>query len=54
MKSKKGMGFKAASKSVAKREGVQIGRAQAIIAASTRKASAQAKKDNPNLKKVKD
>lgn len=50
---KKGMGFKAASKSVQKKEGVSKERANAIIAAGARKASAKAKKANPNLKKVK-
>jgi len=49
----KGMGFKAASRSVAKRQGVSQGRANAIIAAGARNASAKAKKANPNLKKVK-
>ena len=52
-KSKKGMGFKAAAKSVAEREKIPMNRANAIIAESTRKASLKAKKENPNLKKVK-
>lgn len=52
-KSKKGMGFKAAAKSVAEKEGMPMDRAKAIIAASTRKASPAAKKENPNLKKIK-
>jgi len=52
-KAKKGMGFKAASKSVQEKEGVSKERANAIIAAGARKASAKAKKKNPNLKKVK-
>lgn len=51
-KSKKGMGFKAAQKQIAKKEGVSKERAGAILASSTRKASSKAKK-NPNLKKVK-
>lgn len=51
--SKKGMGFKAAAASVAKKEGVSKERANAIIAAGARKASPAAKKANPNLKKVK-
>lgn len=50
---KKGMGFKAASKSIAKREGVSKESANAILASSSRHASAKAKKANPNLKKVK-
>lgn len=52
-KSKKGMGFKAAQSQIAKKEGVGKKRAGAILAAATRKASASAKKKNPNLKKVK-
>ena len=52
-KSKKGMGFKAASKSVQEKQGVSKKQADAIIAAGARKASASAKKKNPNLKKVK-
>lgn len=50
---KKGMGFKAASKSIQKKSGVSKNQANAILAASSRKASAGAKKKNPNLKKVK-
>ena len=53
MKAKKGMGFKAAQNQIAKREGISKERAGAILAASTRKASAAAKRKNPNLKKVK-
>jgi hypothetical protein len=53
MKAKKGMGFKAAAKGVAEKQGIPMNRANAIIAASTRKASPAAKKSNPNLKKVK-
>jgi len=49
----KGMGFKAAAASVAKKEGVSQDRADAIIAAGARKASAKAKRANPNLRKVK-
>ena len=49
----KGMGFKAAQKSIAKKSGVSIKSAGAILASSTRKASLTAKKKNPNLKKVK-
>lgn len=52
-KSKKGMGFKAAQKSIAKKSNVSMKDAGAILASSTRKASAKAKKANPNLKKVK-
>jgi len=53
MKTKKGMGFKAAQKNIAKKQGIPMERAGAILAAGTRKASPAAKKKNPNLKKVK-
>lgn len=49
----KGMGFDAASENISKREGVPMNRAKAILAASSRNASAKAKRANPNLKKVK-
>ncbi len=49
----KGMGFKAAAKSVQRKEGVSAKRAGAIIAAGARNASASAKRKNPNLRKVK-
>lgn len=52
-KSKKGMGFKAAQKKIAKKQGISMESAGAILASSARKASAAAKKKNPNLKKVK-
>jgi len=51
--SKKGMGFKAAQRSIARRSGVGMERAGAILAAGARKASPSAKSKNPNLKKVK-
>lgn len=50
--SKPGMGFKAAAKSVQRKEGVSADRAAAIIAAGARKASGKAQKKNPNLLKV--
>lgn len=50
---KKGMGFKAAQKQISRKEGIPMKNAGAILAASTRRASASAKKANPNLKKVK-
>ena len=53
MAAKKGMGFKAAQKQIAKKEGVSKDRAGAILASAARKASPAAKKANPNLKKVK-
>lgn len=45
-------GFKSVAKSIAKREGVSMNRAGAILAASSRGASAKAKKANPRLKRV--
>jgi len=51
-KSKKGMGFNAAARSAAKSAGVSEARGRAIIAAGARKASAAAKRKNPNLLKV--
>ena len=50
---KKGMGFKKAQAQIAKRQGVGMERAGAILAAGARKASKKAVKANPNLKKVK-
>lgn len=49
----KGMGFKAAQKQIAKKSGVSMKSAGAILASSSRKASPAAKKKNPNLMKVK-
>lgn len=49
----KGMGFKAAQKSIASKGGYSQKTADAILAKSTRNASSAAKKANPNLKKVK-
>jgi hypothetical protein len=49
---KKGMGFAAAQKSIAKKQGIPMDRAGAILAAGARKASPTAVKANPNLKKV--
>lgn len=46
-------GFQAVQSSIAARMGVSKERAGAILAASTRRASAGAKKANPALKKVK-
>lgn len=53
MKAKKGMGFKAAQKKIAKKQGISMESAGAILAAGARKASPTAKKKNPNLLKVK-
>ena len=52
MKAKKGMGFKKAQSQIAKKQGISMERAGAILAAGARKASPAAKKKNPNLKKV--
>lgn len=49
----KGMGFKAAQNSIARKSGVSKKAAGAILASATRKASPAAKRRNPNLKKVK-
>lgn len=46
-------GFKAVQAKIARRQGVSEERAGAMLAASTRKASAGAKKANPRLKRVK-
>ena len=53
MKAKKGMGFKAAQSQIAKKQGISLERAGAILAAGARKASPAAKRKNPNLKMVK-
>lgn len=53
MATKKGMGFKAAQKNIAAKEGIPMKNAGAILANASRNASAKAKKANPNLKKVK-
>ncbi len=53
MKTKKGMGFKTAQKQIAKKQGISMEGAGAILAAGARKASKAAKKRNPNLLKVK-
>jgi hypothetical protein len=46
-------GFKSVQKSIAKKQGISIKSAGAILASSTRKASAAAKRKNPKLKRVK-
>jgi len=51
--SKKHPGFAAVQSKIAAKQGVSKEAAGAILAASTRKASAKAKASNPNLKKVK-
>ena len=50
---KKHPGFKKTAASIARKQGIPVKRANAILAASARKASAKAKRNNPRLKKVK-
>ena len=45
-------GFKAVQTKIARKEGVSMKQAGAILAASTRRASPAAKRANPKLKKV--
>lgn len=45
-------GFKSVQKSIARKEGISMKQAGAILASSSRKASASAKRANPRLKKV--
>ena len=53
MKAKpKHRGFKAVQKEIAKKQGISMERAGAILAAGARKASPAAIKANPRLKKV--
>jgi hypothetical protein len=46
-------GFKAVQKSISKKEGIPMKNAGAILASSARKASPEAKRKNPALKRVK-
>jgi len=50
---KKHPGFKSVAKGIAKKQGISIDRAGAILASAARKASPKAVKANPRLKKVK-
>jgi len=45
-------GFKSVAKGIAKKQGISMDRAGAILASDARKASAKAVKANPRLKKV--
>ena len=47
------MSFVAAQKAIAKKEGVPLKNAGAILANATRKASPEAKRKNPKLLRVK-
>lgn len=51
--SKKHPGFESVEKRIQKKEGVSKDSAGAILASAARNASAKAKRDNPNLKRVK-
>lgn len=46
-------GFKAVQKSIARKEGVSMKQAGAILASASRNASPAAKRANPKLRKVK-
>ena len=46
-------GFKAVQQKIARREGVSMKQAGAILASASRGASASAKRANPRLKRVK-
>lgn len=46
-------GFSKVASSIARKEGISKEAAGAILASSTRKASASAKRSNPRLKRVK-
>lgn len=52
-KTAKNPGFKAVQGQIAKKQGISMDRAGAILATAARKASPAAKKANPNLMKVK-
>ena len=52
MASKKHPGFKIAARRIARRQGISEERARSILAAGARNASAEAKEENPRLKKV--
>ena len=47
------MSFKKVASMIARKQGISKKRASAILASSTRKASAAAKRKNPKLKRVK-
>lgn len=46
-------GFKSVQRSIARKQGVSMKSAGAILASSTRKASSAVKRANPRLKRVK-
>lgn len=47
------MSFKSVESKIAKKQGIPLKNAAAILAAGTRKASAKAKRANPKLRRVK-
>ena len=51
--SKKHPGFRKVQDQIARKQGISQERAGAILASSSRKASAKAKRKNPRLKRVK-
>lgn len=53
MATKKHPGFASVQKSIARKQGVSMKAAGAILASSSRKASSAAKRANPRLKRVK-
>lgn len=53
MKSKAHPGFASVQRSIARKEGMSMDRAGAILASSSRKASNSAKRANPRLRRVK-
>jgi hypothetical protein len=52
-KAKKVRGFGKNAAAIAKRQGISLKRARAILAGATRRASPAAKRRNPRLKRVK-
>lgn len=52
MAAKKHRGFHAVQKEIARKQGINMDRAGAILAAGNRKASYQARKANPRLNKT--
>lgn len=46
-------GFKAVARGIARKEGVSVKRASAMLAAGTRRSGAAARRANPRLKRVK-
>ena len=50
---KKHPGFEAAAREIARKQGISLARARAILASRTRGASPAAKRKNPRLRRVK-